>query len=87
VRSTEQVSFDDRELLIVDERHRLKNRTASLFVGFSIAPGSVTAAVNVFAVEILRNLGDLLAFQRNGAAAPFAQFCDDLGLDIDILLY
>ena len=36
--------------------------------------------VGVLAVEILRNLEDLSAFQRNGATAPFAQFGDDLGL-------
>ena len=33
-------------------------------------------------MEVLRNLEDLLAFQRNGAAAPFAQFFDDLWLGI-----
>ena len=39
---TQQVSFDDRELLIVDECHQLENQAASLFAGFSIAPGTVT---------------------------------------------
>ena len=37
---TQQVSFDDRKLLIVDECHQLENQVASLFAGFSIAPGS-----------------------------------------------
>jgi Rad3-related DNA helicase len=36
----QQVSFDDRELLIVDECHQLENQAASLFAGFSIASGS-----------------------------------------------
>ena len=39
---TQQVSFDDRELLIVDECHQLENQVASQFAGFSIAPGTVT---------------------------------------------
>ena len=38
---TQQVSFDDRDLLIVDECHQLENQVASLFAGFSIAPGTV----------------------------------------------
>ena len=39
---TQQVSFDDRELLIVDECHQLENQAASLFAGFSVAPSTVT---------------------------------------------
>jgi Rad3-related DNA helicase len=35
-----QVSFDDRELLIVDECHQLENQVASLFAGFAVAPSS-----------------------------------------------
>ena len=36
--------------------------------------------IDVLAVEILRNPEDPFVFKRNGAAAPFPQFGDDLGL-------
>lgn len=34
----DQISFDNRELLIVDECHSLESQTASLFAGFKISP-------------------------------------------------
>jgi Rad3-related DNA helicase len=45
---SQQVSFGDRELLIVDECHQLENQVASLFAGFSIAPGSSEVFNNVY---------------------------------------
>ena len=33
-------------------------------------------------MKIVDDIEDLLALQRNGASAPFAQFCDNLGLRV-----
>ena len=41
----EQVSFGDRELLIVDECHTLESQVASLFAGFTLSPWSVPVDV------------------------------------------
>ncbi len=51
-----QVSFADRELLIVDECHKLEDQVASLHAGISISPYSLP--LDVFG-EVDREIGDL----------------------------
>lgn len=40
-----QISFEDREVLVVDEAHNLEQDTASMFAGFTISPHSLPIGI------------------------------------------
>lgn len=40
---SEQISFDDRELLVIDEAHTLVDHVAGLWAGFTISPAATAA--------------------------------------------
>ena len=46
-----QISFDNRDVVVVDEGHGLENQVASLFAGFTVSPW-------VLPNEVYRNAGD-----------------------------
>ncbi|UBF21860.1 Rad3-related DNA helicase [Halorubrum virus HSTV-3] len=51
----EQISFDNRDLVIVDEGHGLESQVASLFAGFTISPW-------VLPNEVYRNTSDRISW-------------------------
>ena len=51
----EQISFDDRDLVIVDEGHGLESQVASLFAGFTVSPW-------VLPNEVYRNTDDKISW-------------------------
>ena len=81
----QQVSFDDRELLIVDECHQLENQAASLFAGFSIAPGSSDVFNDVYGnlaeriPAITDCVTDVVAAEIRELGQRAARAVDDLG--------
>ena len=61
-----QISFDDRDVVIVDEAHKLENQVASLHAGFELTPGGLGERIYDDTDTRLRGLEQRMQVDRYG---------------------